>query len=70
MKALAALLNEILGLFVDDQNLAAGILAVVAVCCVLTFGLHVAPALVGDLIVVGCLTALAVSTLMTARRPH
>jgi hypothetical protein len=63
MKAVVA---EILGLFVDDQGLALAVLAVVVLALVLAFGLH-APPLAGVVLVLGCLGALAVSTLKGAK---
>jgi hypothetical protein len=61
MKALAGILNEIVGLFVDDEGLAIAIVAVVAVAVLLAFGLHAPSIVTGPVIVVGCLAALAVS---------
>lgn len=68
MKAIVALFNEILGLFVDDQGLALSILGVVAVAIVLAFGLQAPSAIVGAVIVVGCVSALILSTLKGGRR--
>jgi hypothetical protein len=61
MNALAGIVKEIVGLFVDDQGLAIAIIGVVAVALVLAFGLHAPSIVTGGVIVVGCVAALAVS---------
>jgi hypothetical protein len=61
MNVLAALLKEIVGLFVDDAGLALSVVGVVAAALVLAFGLHAPPIVTGAAIVVGCVGALVVS---------
>jgi hypothetical protein len=61
MKALAGIVKEIVGLFVDDQGLAIAIIAVVAAALVLAFWLHAPSIVTGGVIVVGCVGALAFS---------
>jgi hypothetical protein len=68
MSALAAILRELAGLFVDDGLLALAILAVVAlagVCAALAPG---APLLVGAVLAFGCLGVLLANVLATTRR--
>jgi hypothetical protein len=67
MKALAAILRELLGLFVDDQGLALAILGVLALALLSAFVLH-AFALAGAVLLFGCLGALVFSTLKATRR--
>jgi hypothetical protein len=62
MTILAAIGREILGLFVDDQGLALTILVVLASALLLAFALHAA-AVAGAALLLGCLGALAFSTL-------
>ena len=64
MKALAALLHELLGLFVEDNSLALAVLAVVAVACLLAFVLAAPAEATGLFLVLGCLGALLLSTLV------
>ena len=68
MKAIAAIIHEILGLFVDDQGLALSILGVVAVAIVLAFGPHAPSMVTGAVIALGCVGALVVSVLRGAAR--
>ena len=63
MKALAALLNEIVGLFVDDKGLALSILGVVAAAMLLAFGVHAPSIVTGAVLALGCAGALVVSVL-------
>jgi hypothetical protein len=67
MNVLAALLKEIVGLFVDDAGLALSIIGVVAAALVLAFGLHAPSIVTGAVIVLGCVSALAVSVRRGAR---
>ncbi|MGA2042145.1 MAG: hypothetical protein ABSG83_02115 [Roseiarcus sp.] len=61
MTALAAALQEILGLFVDDAGLALGILGVVAAALVLAFGLRAPAPVTGAALALGSVVALAAS---------
>ena len=67
MRILAAIWRETLGLFVDDQGLALAVLGVLALTLLTAFVLHT-PAIAGALLLLGCLAALAHSTLK-ARPP-
>jgi putative effector of murein hydrolase LrgA (UPF0299 family) len=68
MKALAGVVKEIVGLFVDDEGLAIAILAVVVVALALAFDLHAPSIVTGLVIVFGCLAALAISVQRGRRR--
>jgi hypothetical protein len=59
--ALAAALRDILGLFVDDEGLALGILAVVAAALVLAFGVRAPAPVTGAVLALGCVGALVAS---------
>jgi hypothetical protein len=61
MKPLMGILNEIVGLFVDDQGLALSIVGVVIVGFVLAFALHAPSVVTGAALVLGCVGALVVS---------
>jgi hypothetical protein len=68
MKALSALLGELIGLFVDDGWLALAILAVVAlagICAALTPNV---PLLPGAVLLFGCPGVLLANVLRAARR--
>lgn len=56
-----AIFKELLGLFVDDGNLAAQALVLVLAIAVLVKGLGLPPLAGGGLILVGCLLILAFS---------
>jgi hypothetical protein len=65
MNALAAIVRELIGLFVDDGALA---LAIVAVVCAAGFAAALAPAWAsGGILLFGCLGVLIVNV-MTAKR--
>lgn len=61
MKFLSLLLNEIVGMFVDDELLALAILAVVAAAAALTFLVGAAQLIIGATLLVGCVAALVAS---------
>ena len=63
MKAGAALLREIVGLFVDDEGLAAAIVAVVALALALAFGLRAPAVVTAAALTLGSVAALAGSVL-------
>ena len=67
MNALAAVVKEVVGLFVYDEGLALSILGVVAVAFVTAFGLHAPSLVTGAVVVLGCVAALAVSALRGRR---
>ena len=59
--------KELLGLFVEDEFLAVGILCVATGVLILSKVLHIHPPSVGLALLVGCLTVLAVGVWRTAR---
>lgn len=68
MTVLRAIATELLGLFLDDGNLALFTILLVAVIGGLAVMVPAHPAVWGALLVVGCLVALAESTLRAGRR--
>lgn len=66
MKLFSLILREILGLFIDDELLALGILAVVAAS---TLAAMWSPALAGAVLLLGSLLAVTLSIVKTARKP-
>ena len=67
MKFVAALFKEVFGLLVDDQGLAFSILAVVALAAAISLGMQ-APSIAGAALLLGCFSALSVSTLRARGR--
>jgi hypothetical protein len=71
MKTIAMILREIAALFVDDGRLALTILALVAFCAVLAFGLHGPASGIAAVLTAGSIVILAFSVRQGARRkPH
>lgn len=68
MTLLRLIFNEIVGLFVDDEQLALSILAVVAACWLMVQYVHDHSILIGLLLLVGCLVVLTASVMKGARR--
>jgi hypothetical protein len=68
MSAVAALLRELIGLFVDDGSLALAILAVVALAGVSAALTPNVPLLAGVVLLFGCLGVLIANVLRAARR--
>jgi len=68
MTALAMILRELAGLFVDDGALALAILAIVAVAAVISLALPDAPLLAGAVLTVGCPGVLLLNVMRAARR--
>ena len=60
MSALRLILEELLGLFLDDLFLAIATLAVIALAAIASYGLH-QPLLAGIILLAGCIAALAIS---------
>ena len=60
MNVLRQIIDELIGLFLDDVLLAIATLVVVAVAAIASFALHL-PLLAGGFLVVGCVGALVVS---------
>ncbi len=68
MTAIAALLRELTGLFVDDGALALAIVAVVAAAGLVALLVPAATWLGGCILLFGCLGALALNVLRAKRR--
>lgn len=66
MKLFSLILHEIFGLFVDDELLALGILAVVAASAMATIW---SPALAAGVLLLGSLFAVTLSIIKTVRKP-
>jgi hypothetical protein len=62
MNTVKLILAELVGLFVDDEFLAIAILVIVAAAAICAFTLHATSAVVGGVLLVGCVAVLAVST--------
>jgi HD-like signal output (HDOD) protein len=67
MSVLRAVLKELAGLFVDDQLLAAGVLAVVAASWLLMWN-GAGSAVSGTVLLLGCLGVLVASALSAPRK--
>jgi hypothetical protein len=67
MNALATLMREVIGLFVEDGSLALAIVAVVAAAIVLA-GLGAPPAVIGFLLLAGSAGVLVENVLRAARK--
>jgi hypothetical protein len=65
MKLFSLILHEILGLFIDDELLALGILAVVAASAIAATW---SPALAGAVLLLGSLLAVTLSSIKTIRK--
>ena len=68
MSALRAVFGELLGLFVDDEALALGILAVVALAGALAALMPESSLLAGAVLLFGCLGVLVATAMRTAQR--
>jgi len=68
MTVVMQILREFLGLFVDDEFLALGILSVVAVTAVLMHVLDAQPLTAGAVLMAGLLLVLGIGVLRTVRR--
>ena len=68
MKTLNALVDEVLGMFIDDGSLALAILAIVAFAIWISFRFENASLAVGIILLVGCLVALVENVLRSARK--
>jgi hypothetical protein len=69
MNAITAMLRALIGLFVDDGSLALSILAVVALCALLALGFADTEIVVGAVLFLGCLAALAINVVRATREP-
>ena len=68
MKMLAGILQELLGLFVDDGSLALAVCGVVAIAAAVSFVATGFPLAAGAVLVVGCATALFENVMRAARK--
>jgi hypothetical protein len=68
MTALASLLRELAGLFVDDGALALAIIAVVIVAAILATLMPDIPLAAGAILLFGCLGVLLSNTIRAGRR--
>ena len=68
MTTIMQILRSIIDLFLDDEFLAAGILAIVALTVLLVAGLGARPLLAGGVLFAGNVLVLVLSILRTARR--
>jgi hypothetical protein len=55
------MIEELLGLFVEDRGLALSVLGVLALSLVLAFGLHAPSGVTGSALLLGCVIALVAS---------
>lgn len=67
MNVASLILRELFGLFVDDEFLALGVLAVVAICGLLVW-FAVPQLLVGGLLLAGCVAVVMSSALKASRK--
>ncbi len=68
MDTLKALLNEAIGMFVDDGSLALAILVIVAVATCVSFQFEHASAMTAVILLVGCPFAIAENIIRTVRK--
>ena len=69
MSTFKALINEILGMFVDDGSLAFAVLIIVGVAGGLSIKLEGHPYVIGAILYIGCLSALVENVMRTAKKP-
>ena len=67
MTLLAEILNRVIGLFLDDEFLAIGVLAVVAIASLMTVGLGIEPIWAGAALLTGNVIVLIIGAVRTAR---
>ena len=68
MNVLSLVLQELVGMFIDDEFLAIAILIVVAAAAALAFGVGASSLLVGTVLLVGCIAVLLSSVFKTTRK--
>jgi len=68
MNTLNALVDEVLGMFVDDGSLAIAILVVVALAGWVSLRFENTSTVVGTILFIGCLAALVENIVRTTRR--
>ncbi len=67
MTPLAEILNGVIGLFLDDEFLAVGVLAVVAIASLMTVCLGIEPIWAGAALLTGNVLVLIIGVVRTAR---
>lgn len=67
MNTLKALLDEVLGMFVDDGSLAIAIMVIVAVAAWISISFENTSTVVGTILYLGCLVALVENVVRTTR---
>jgi hypothetical protein len=68
MKVLALILQELAGMFVDDEFLAFAVLAVVAATAALVAWTSVPSAVAGAVLLLGCALVVSISVIKTSRK--
>jgi hypothetical protein len=68
MDTLKALLDEAIGMFVDDGSLAIALLVIVAIATWVSLQFEHASAMIAVILLVGCLVALAENVIRTVRK--
>ncbi len=63
MNTLRLIFAELVGMFIDDEFLAIAILVIVAAAALCSFALHATSAVVGGILLFGCVAVLALSAL-------
>ena len=69
MNTFKALIDEILGMFVDDGSLAFAILIIVIVAGGISLRFEDHPYVIGAILYIGCLSALVENVVRTAQKP-
>ena len=68
MKVFKLIIDELVGMFFDDELLAFAVIGVVVIAAVCSFVLHADSIVVGGLLLVGCVAVLAASALKGMRK--
>jgi hypothetical protein len=68
MKTLIGIVEELVGLFVEDGALAIAIVAVVVVAGIFTALVPAAPVATGAILLIGCLSVLVVNVMQARKR--
>jgi hypothetical protein len=68
MKTLIGIVEELVGLFVEDGALAIAIMAVVVVAGIFTALVPAAPVATGAILLIGCLSVLVVNVMQARKR--
>ena len=68
MKTLIGIVEELVGLFVEDGAIAIAIMAVVVVAGIFTALVPAAPVATGAILLIGCLSVLVVNVMQARKR--